>query len=332
MDRIIPFDQIGLPSPGRFQNAAPSSGIEGSIVNADFFEAVQGELLNLQDEAGLTRNSADLTQILQALRSGKIEAFADTGSADALVVTPRTAYTALGLGVPIRVLKNSAPNATTTPTLSVNGLVRQIVKEDGSALAVGDLPGGSLFSVVSDGSKFRVVGLRKSDAAAAASTAITNSNTVNTATTNIINKNSDAGLTSISAFTANNVGVSDIAVVPNFTLIQSTGFFSGATAVRVNGSGAIRNNTSSNGVAGATLRWGLYDASTSTVVAYGPYLGGGVPLTGAQVAYTVPEHVFQGLNSTHQYCIQMLAQKGSGDGAELAFDTSIDALHNGTNS
>ncbi len=163
MDYVVPFDQLGVATPGPWTNASPQAGIKGSIVNANVFPAVQQEILNVQDEAGLTRDGTNFAQLLQAIRSGKLTFFQDTGTADALVITPRTSFPSLGAGLALSVLKGTSPNATKTPALSVGGLVQTIVKEDGSALAIGDLPGNCLFSVRSDGTNFRVVGLRRSD-------------------------------------------------------------------------------------------------------------------------------------------------------------------------
>lgn len=68
MDYFVPYDQLGVAPPGPWQNASPAAGLKGSILNALVFPAVQGEILSVQDAAGLTRNAADFTQLLQALK------------------------------------------------------------------------------------------------------------------------------------------------------------------------------------------------------------------------------------------------------------------------
>lgn len=180
MDFFIPFDQLGQAVPGPWKNANPSAGQRGSIVNALMFPAVQNELLAIQDEAGFTRDVNNTAQVMHALRSGRLSSFVDTGTADDLVVSPLSAFLAVSLGTEITVRKGASANARPTgsggsaadPTLTIGAgsahlgvaISKPIRKEDGTALAPGDLPAGSLFTVKYDGlSAFRVVGLRKSD-------------------------------------------------------------------------------------------------------------------------------------------------------------------------
>jgi hypothetical protein len=163
MDFFPPYDQIGQSSPGPWQNANPSAGQQGSIVNAAVFPAVQNEILNVQDEAGITRNAADFTQLLQAIRSGNLTFFSDTGTADALIVTPRTPYGTVTAGAQINLIKSGAANATTTPTLTVSGITKTILRRDGSALAAGDLPANGILTLRCDGAHFRTQGIVSSD-------------------------------------------------------------------------------------------------------------------------------------------------------------------------
>ena len=159
MDFVVPYDQLGISPPGPWTNASPAAGTKGSIVNALAFPPIQNEILNVQDEAGLTRDSTNSAQLLQAIRSGKLTFFADTGAGDALAVTPRTSFASLAAGVELAILKGPAGNATTTPKLSVGGSTLPLVKADGTALAPGDLPANVVFTVRSDGTSFRVTGL-----------------------------------------------------------------------------------------------------------------------------------------------------------------------------
>ncbi len=163
MDFVPPYDQLGISPPGPWQNASITAGIQGSIPNADVFPAVQTEILTVQDEAGLTRDGTSFTQLMQAIRSGKLTFYPDTGLADALQVAPRTSYSALAAGLELSILKGPTANATATPMLRVGTLSLPLTCEDGSALAAGDLPSSCLFTVRSDGASFRVQGLRKSN-------------------------------------------------------------------------------------------------------------------------------------------------------------------------
>ena len=66
--------------------------------------------------------------------------FADTGTADALVVTPSPVLAAYATGQRLAVKKAAAANATTAPTLDANGLGAKVIfKRGGLALAVGDM-------------------------------------------------------------------------------------------------------------------------------------------------------------------------------------------------
>jgi hypothetical protein len=79
------------------------------------------------------------------------------GTADALTLTLSPAITAYAAGQRFDFIVGASPNATTTPTLAVNGLTaKTIVRKDGSALAAGDLPAGMRVSVLYDGTSFRI--------------------------------------------------------------------------------------------------------------------------------------------------------------------------------
>ncbi len=181
MDFFVPFDQLGQPVPGPWKNANPNAGQRGSIVNALVFPAVQNELLAIQDEAGLTRDVNNNAQTLQALRSGKLNTFTDIGTADAIVVQPLSAFISVFLGTEISFLKGPGDNATTTPTLTIgagslhagSAITHPIVKQDGTAVAAGDLKGSSLIKVKYDGlNSFRVITMTRSEIVS--STVLTN--------------------------------------------------------------------------------------------------------------------------------------------------------------
>lgn len=77
----------------------------------------------------------------------------DSGTANALVVTlsPVPASLAAMADAPVRILKSGAAN-TAAATLALNGFsATPIVWGDGSALGAGDLPAGSLFTALYDG-------------------------------------------------------------------------------------------------------------------------------------------------------------------------------------
>lgn len=80
------------------------------------------------------------------------------GTADAMTLTYGTAPTAYTAGMSFRFFKDGADNATTTPTLNVNGLgAKTITKRDGStALSAADMKASALYEVTYDGTNFRL--------------------------------------------------------------------------------------------------------------------------------------------------------------------------------
>jgi hypothetical protein len=82
----------------------------------------------------------------------------DTGTADAVVVSPSPAIPALTAGVILNFIKGANPNATATPTVAPNGLAAKVItRDDGSAVEPGDLPAGALIPVQYDGVQWRLL-------------------------------------------------------------------------------------------------------------------------------------------------------------------------------
>jgi len=78
------------------------------------------------------------------------------GTADALTITLTPAITAYAAGLTLRMIAASA-NATTTPTLAVNGLAAATIKRsDGNPLVVGDIGSGGMIEVRYDGTAWRL--------------------------------------------------------------------------------------------------------------------------------------------------------------------------------
>ena len=81
---------------------------------------------------------------------------ADTGAADAAIVTLAPVATALTAGLEFRFLPVAA-NLTTTPTVNVNGLgAKTITKNGTAALAASDLTTTEIADVVYDGTEFQL--------------------------------------------------------------------------------------------------------------------------------------------------------------------------------
>ncbi|MCB4803512.1 hypothetical protein QO001_000857 [Methylobacterium brachiatum] len=157
MDRLPPFDKIGaLPVPDH-QNADPASSNPGSIVNALIFNQLQREGVNLELLAGLTPDSANLFQWTQAVSRGGIWVDELTGTGDLAVATLDAVLPAFLRGMRLGGVA-AAPNTITTPKLRVMNLSSTgayvdfpILKEDGSALGVGDIKAGRRYRFEADG-------------------------------------------------------------------------------------------------------------------------------------------------------------------------------------
>ncbi|WP_426313833.1 hypothetical protein ACN9MF_20175 [Methylobacterium fujisawaense] len=157
MDRLPPFDKIGaLPVPD-FQNADPANSNPGSIVNALIFNQLQREGVNLELLAGLTPDSGNLFQWTQAVSRGGIWVDELTGTGDLAVATLDAVLPAFLRGMRIGAIA-TAPNTGATPKLRVMNLGSTgayvdfpIVKEDGSALAAGDIKAGRRYRFEADG-------------------------------------------------------------------------------------------------------------------------------------------------------------------------------------
>jgi hypothetical protein len=99
-----------------------------------------------------------LNAIRHLIQRGQPSYAVDSGTADALVVTltPALAEYKAG-GQPIWIKKSALANATTTPTVNINGLgAKTITNVDGTALDIGQLAADVAFSVVYDGTNMRI--------------------------------------------------------------------------------------------------------------------------------------------------------------------------------
>jgi hypothetical protein len=79
------------------------------------------------------------------------------GTADALTATPNPALTSYGSGA-FYLLKATATNATTTPTLNISALgAKTIVKRASTALAAGDIVSGMIMHLAYDGTNLQLL-------------------------------------------------------------------------------------------------------------------------------------------------------------------------------
>ena len=322
-----PFDQTDLMAP--YVDADAGNGVGGSIPPAAALEFPQREIVAVIAAAGLTPSNGDLQQLLRAIRSGVLSFYGDTGTADAIAIAPNPSYATVPPGAEFVVFKGGAANATTTPTLAVNGVVMTILRKDGTPVAAGDLPANGILGFRVDGSSHaRVTSFVASDILALVTQQIQNSTSISETIQNEIDKSSPRGATQVSAFSAN-VVVSDIAVAPSFTSVQQTDSFSGASYVVASATCALHDNAGTGSEGSGTARIALNDLTAGTTV-YSEYVGGGAENQGVQVSLSIPGFIFR-LDSTHHYNMNLVCQKGSGVGQSEIFDTYIFGWHDGTN-
>ena len=147
---------ISDPNAG-YINGNPSTGTQGSIPPAASIEYPQREIANLITDCTLSPTNSNLHQLGLAVQTQRVNYATDTGTADAMTISlspPPTQYTT---GMPIHVRKGGSPNATSAPTINVNGLgSRTLIHFDGTALAGAELAAGTLFCAMYDGTAFRL--------------------------------------------------------------------------------------------------------------------------------------------------------------------------------
>lgn len=98
------------------------------------------------------------------------------GTADAITINLTPAITAYVQGQRIQFRAGAAGNATTTPTLAVNGLAATIItRSDGIALRADDIPANALIDVQYVGTNWRIVGVAPSQARLNGGTAVVTS-------------------------------------------------------------------------------------------------------------------------------------------------------------
>jgi hypothetical protein len=123
-----------------FIDGNPAEGIEGSIVLAEFLNAINNHRHTGQDVDG----------------AGAIDYANDAGEANAYEISLVPAITSNIPGMPIFF---KAANANTgASTLDVNGIGAVAIKKYvGSALTEGDIAAGQIVEVVYDGTNFQIV-------------------------------------------------------------------------------------------------------------------------------------------------------------------------------
>lgn len=146
MDRTTGEGYATVGGKRRFTDGPP-----GTVLNAEWLNAVQEEILAVIEGAGMTPSATDLTQLRQAVQgfsnSAGLRYGADTGAADAYVVSTTPAVTAYADGIAL--LFKATNSNTGASTINVNSLgVKDVVGLDGAALTAGMIRSGTIHMIV----------------------------------------------------------------------------------------------------------------------------------------------------------------------------------------
>ncbi len=159
-----PADSRTFTSADTFgKDCSSSTAQDGTPITAEQFDEIIANLRALLRGNGnlgsgspvVVENHADamlLNGVQYLVQRGQLDFALDTGSADALVLSPTPPWLEYKQGMKVRVAKAASPNATQAPSANVSALgARTILRSDGSSIQPGDLPGYGLFELEVDG-------------------------------------------------------------------------------------------------------------------------------------------------------------------------------------
>lgn len=148
-----------LGTPGWFTPGDPGGAQDSTIVDSDWANAVQAELLAVLTAAGIAWDKTKLNQIATAIQAlGQLQAGnygADTGAANAYVVTLTPAVTARLIGVPIRFKAANTNNGASTINYGAGAIA---IQAGGAALSGNEIVAGKIYTVIDDGTVVELVG------------------------------------------------------------------------------------------------------------------------------------------------------------------------------
>ena len=150
-----PFDQPNTPD-APYVNGNPAIGLMGSIPPAAAFEYPQREITNFITDNLIAPSNADLHQLSRSLQNSAVIYGNDSGNANNIVIALNPVPLALVPGITVRVKKG---NFTNTGPMSLNiGLgVDNLLKADGSAFNVSEMPANMVFEATWDGSTWKTI-------------------------------------------------------------------------------------------------------------------------------------------------------------------------------
>ena len=149
------YPPYGLTGNASYVNGDPSNGVEGSIPDARGFESTQREIVNTIAAAGMTPSGTDLTQLLQAVRSGKLDYLKDASTAaNSLLLTPSTTsvpYLVLTEGNRFRFKAAFSPTGDTVAQISAIANI-PVRMPGGGKVPAGAWAAGDMVTLEYDGS------------------------------------------------------------------------------------------------------------------------------------------------------------------------------------
>ena len=148
----------GISDPNApYINGNPSTGTMGSIPPAASIEHPQREIVGVISNAGLTPADTDLGQLAKAIQSGKLIYSDDTGTVNAIQLTPSPAVTALTKGM-VFVTKAAVTNTGPT-TVKVSALppVPAVHASDQTPLNALDINANAMLAFAYDGANMQLV-------------------------------------------------------------------------------------------------------------------------------------------------------------------------------
>jgi hypothetical protein len=145
----------GISDPDApYVNGDPTIGRQGSIPPAAALEHPMRELVAVIAKSGITPSELDLSQLLQGVRSQRLNFAEDTGTTNNLAVAFDPPLTGYNRGLVLRV---RVRNTNTGPCrINAGAGTMPIRKMNGADVGEGELPVGCLATLVFDGTAFQL--------------------------------------------------------------------------------------------------------------------------------------------------------------------------------
>lgn len=149
---------VGPNVDGFFTRGSPSLATPATIVDDDWCNTIQEELARTIENAGITLTKGNYDQLKKAIdyyaqKNGAIyAASASSANTYTLTLTPAPVAYTEGMGV---LVKFANHNTNSGVTINVNTLgAKNVLRYDGTALAIGDIADDSICHLVYDGTAF----------------------------------------------------------------------------------------------------------------------------------------------------------------------------------